>query len=291
MIRICLRPRERRFERAGSARGGQRRPGACPCALLGLRRRRRDPRRQRPDLRRLQCRERRLPAEPVRRGHGDRGHGGGRRAARSPRSRWSAAGDALCSPAAAAASGWPSSGAPRRTSILAAPDGLRADDDAGGAAANGVRADQSRRRRFRRCADAAAVIRARAGGRLPLVGLVLGSGLGGIAERVIDPVVDRLCRPAGLSAPERAGPCRAARARPPSPASRSPACQGRAHLYEGVGPAPLNTLVRTLKAHRLPRAAADQRRGLAPAGMGRWDAGADRGPHQSPGHQPAARGQ
>ena len=28
--------------------------------------------------RRLQCRERRLPAEPVRRGHGDRRDGGGR---------------------------------------------------------------------------------------------------------------------------------------------------------------------------------------------------------------------
>ena len=41
--------------------------------------------------------------------------------------------------------------------------------------------------------------------------------------------------------------------------------QGRAHLYEGVGPAPLNRLVRTLQGDRLPRAAADQRLGLAAA--------------------------
>ena len=74
-----------------------------------------------------------------------------------------------------------------------------------------------------------------------------------------------LRRTAGLSASRacRATPaawCSAAWA-----ACRSPALQGRAHLYEGVGPRPLNTLVRTIKAHRLPGLRADQRLGLAAA--------------------------
>ena len=45
---------------------------------------------------------------------------------------------------------------------------------------------------------------------------------------------------------------------------------GRAHLYEGVGPAPLEHARAHAEGHRLPRAAADQRRGLAPARIGRW---------------------
>ena len=115
-----LHPRERRFERAGAARGGQRRPGACLRALFRLCRRRRDPRRQRPDLRRLQRRERRLPAGPVRRGQRDRRHGGGRRAG-DRRGRGGRRAARCCArPAAAAASASPSSGARETPCILPA---------------------------------------------------------------------------------------------------------------------------------------------------------------------------
>ena len=73
-------------------------------------------------------------------------------------------------------------------------------------------------------------------------------------------------------------------------ACRSPACQGRAHLYEGVGPAPLNTLVRTLKAIGCRALLLTNAVGLAAARARAGIAGADRGPHQPAGHQPAGRG-
>ena len=94
--------------------------------------------------------------------------------------------------------------------------------------------------------DAAAVIR-RIAGEQPVVALVLGSGLGGVAERIADPtVVDYRDLP-GFPRPSVQG--HAGRLLLGRLAGVPVAClQGRAHLYEGVGPAPLNTLVRTLEA-------------------------------------------
>ncbi|HPC11966.1 MAG TPA: hypothetical protein PK112_07700, partial [candidate division Zixibacteria bacterium] len=80
--------------------------------------------------------------------------------------------------------------------------------------------------------DAAAVVRARLGGRAPQVGLILGSGLGGFADRLADPVridygelpgfpVSKVHGHAGrLVVGTRGG-------------ATCVAMQGRVHLYEG----------------------------------------------------------
>ena len=95
-------------------------------------------------------------------------------------------------------------------------------------------------------ADATAVIRA-AAGEPPLVGLVLGSGLGGIAERIADATVLDYRDLPGFPRPGVQG--HAGRLHLGRLGGVPVAClQGRAHLYEGHGPAPLNTIVRTLKA-------------------------------------------
>ena len=94
--------------------------------------------------------------------------------------------------------------------------------------------------------DAAAVLR-RVATEPPLVALVLGSGLGGIAERVAEPVVVDYRDLPGFPRPGVQG--HAGRLLLGRLGDVPVAClQGRAHLYEGVGAAPLNTLVRTLKA-------------------------------------------
>src|SRR5438552_1477974 len=61
------------------ARGGWARPGQCPRALFRVCRRGVPRQRRRPPVRRLQCRECRLSAEPMRRGGRDRGDGRGGR--------------------------------------------------------------------------------------------------------------------------------------------------------------------------------------------------------------------
>ena len=94
--------------------------------------------------------------------------------------------------------------------------------------------------------DAAAVLR-RLAAEPPLVALVLGSGLGGIAERIAEPVVVDYCDLPGFPRPGVQG--HAGRLLLGRLGGVPVAClQGRAHLYEGLGAAPLNTLVRTLKA-------------------------------------------
>ena len=95
-------------------------------------------------------------------------------------------------------------------------------------------------------ADATAVIRA-AAGEPPLVALVLGSGLGGIAERIAGATVLDYRDLPGFPRPGVQG--HAGRLHLGRLGGVPVAClQGRAHLYEGHGPAPLNTIVRTLKA-------------------------------------------
>ena len=95
-------------------------------------------------------------------------------------------------------------------------------------------------------ADAAAMIRA-AAAEAPLVALVLGSGLGGIAERIAAATVLDYRDLPGFPRPGVQG--HAGRLHLGRLGGVPVAClQGRAHLYEGHGAAPLNTIVRTLKA-------------------------------------------
>ena len=95
-------------------------------------------------------------------------------------------------------------------------------------------------------ADAAAVIRG-AAAEPPLVALVLGSGLGGIAERIADATVLDYRDLPGFPRPGVQG--HAGRLHLGRLGGVPVAClQGRAHLYEGNGTAALNVIVRTLKA-------------------------------------------
>ena len=95
-------------------------------------------------------------------------------------------------------------------------------------------------------ADAADVIRG-AAAEPPLVALVLGSGLGGIAERIADAAVLDYRDLPGFPRPGVQG--HAGRLHLGRLGGVPVAClQGRAHLYEGNGTAALNVIVRTLKA-------------------------------------------
>jgi xanthosine phosphorylase len=94
--------------------------------------------------------------------------------------------------------------------------------------------------------DAATVIR-RAAAEPPVLALVLGSGLGGIAERIVRPTVLDYRDLPGFPRPGVQG--HAGRLHLGRLAGMPVLClQGRAHLYEGSGAAPLNAIVRALKA-------------------------------------------
>ncbi|MEK0083320.1 purine-nucleoside phosphorylase [Benzoatithermus flavus] len=97
-------------------------------------------------------------------------------------------------------------------------------------------------------ADAAAVIRARVAGRpLPMIGIVLGSGLSGIAEQLASPLVIDYRDLPGFPRPSVEG--HAGRLVLGTLASVPVVClAGRAHFYEGGGAGPINTMVRTLRA-------------------------------------------
>jgi xanthosine phosphorylase len=95
--------------------------------------------------------------------------------------------------------------------------------------------------------DAAAVIRRQGVGSNPMVAIVLGSGLGAVAERVAGAVVIGYDSLPGFPRPSVQG--HAGRLVLGRLGGVPVAClSGRAHLYEGIGPGPLNMLVRTLKA-------------------------------------------
>ncbi len=94
--------------------------------------------------------------------------------------------------------------------------------------------------------QAAAAIRARAPQLLPRVGLVLGSGLGPIAESVEQPVVIDYGDIPGFPRPAVEG--HAGRLVLGRLGSVAVAClQGRVHPYEGIDGAPIRHYVRTLK--------------------------------------------
>ena len=95
--------------------------------------------------------------------------------------------------------------------------------------------------------DATAVIAARKPGFTPKVGLVLGSGLGGLADAITDATSIAYADLPGFPQPSVAGHGGALHLG--SLAGAPVAClKGRAHAYEERGPGAMNTAVRTLKA-------------------------------------------
>jgi xanthosine phosphorylase len=93
--------------------------------------------------------------------------------------------------------------------------------------------------------DAAASIRARVPGPLPRIALVLGSGLGRVADDLAEAVAIEYRDLPGFPRPSVAG--HAGRLTLGLLAGVPLFClSGRAHLYEGIGPAAINAIVRTL---------------------------------------------
>lgn len=95
-------------------------------------------------------------------------------------------------------------------------------------------------------ARAAAEILHRLSGARPRVGMVLGSGLGGLADRIADPVVLPYGELPGFPVPSVEG--HAGRLVVGTLGGRAVACmQGRVHAYEGNGFEALKTAIRALK--------------------------------------------
>lgn len=94
--------------------------------------------------------------------------------------------------------------------------------------------------------EAAAVIAAAAPGFVPKVGLILGSGLGGLGDEIADAQVINYADLPGFPEPSVEG--HAGRLILGTLGGMPVAClQGRVHLYEGHPPQIVQTLVRTLK--------------------------------------------
>lgn len=94
--------------------------------------------------------------------------------------------------------------------------------------------------------DAAAAIRARAPGTAPRLGIVLGSGLGPIAEGIEQATIVSYADVPGFPQPGVEG--HAGKLVLGKIGGLPVAClQGRVHLYEGKGAEPVRMLVRTLK--------------------------------------------
>jgi xanthosine phosphorylase len=94
---------------------------------------------------------------------------------------------------------------------------------------------------------AAAVIRERAGGRAPRLGIVLGSGLGGLADLLEDAVAIPYAEIPGFPVSTVAG--HAGRFLVGELDGMTVACmQGRFHLYEGHAPAVIRLPIRTFAA-------------------------------------------
>jgi xanthosine phosphorylase len=156
-----------------------------------------------------------------------------------------AGGEPLCSPCGGCRQRLAEFGRPQTSVHLGSPDGIRTSTTLGELLPMAFGADNLAPA-VSVPADAVSIIRQRAAGRQPLLGLVLGSGLGGIADRVVDPVVIEYGDLPGFPRPSVQG--HAGRLVLGTIAGVPVTClAGRAHLYEGIGAAPLNMLVRTLR--------------------------------------------
>jgi xanthosine phosphorylase len=96
-------------------------------------------------------------------------------------------------------------------------------------------------------AQSAAVVRKALNGLSPKIAVVLGSGLGGLADQVTNPVSISYADLPGFPKPGVHGHAGVLVA---GTIENVPVIflKGRVHLYEGVGPAPLKVMIRTLKA-------------------------------------------
>ena len=94
--------------------------------------------------------------------------------------------------------------------------------------------------------EPARVIAARAGGLAPRLGLILGSGLGALAEAIAEPIAIAYGELPGFPLPSVEG--HVGRLVLGRLGGVAVAClQGRLHVYEGARPASIRLLVRTLK--------------------------------------------
>src|SRR5262245_34412991 len=105
----------------------------------------------------------------------------------------------------------------------------------------------------------------------PRLGLVLGSGLGRIAERIADPIVLPYAQLPGFTVPSVEG--HAGRLVLGKLAGVPVAClQGRIHLYEGVDPRAIQVPIRALKLAGcegviLTNAAGSMKPGMGPGSL------------------------
>src|SRR4051794_1725667 len=237
---ICRPATGPRRRRAAPGRG--RRDAQRPRPLLALPGRRRPPHAGRRDPRGRERRERRLPAGPVRRGVGDRRDGrrrgdGDRRGRGRRRAHGHLPAVRRLPPAPVGVRHARDEGAPG-TAGRPAP---HAHD--GRAAAARLRAGGARVS----VAEQAATALIDRAGRAPRVGIVLGSGLGAVADAVRDANALPYDELPGFPRPTVAG--HAGRAVIGDLNGVTVAVlQGRRHLYEGGDPEPIRTPIRALRA-------------------------------------------
>lgn len=155
-------------------------------------------------------------------------------------------GEALCSPCGGCRQRLAEFAAAEAPVHIAGPEGVRLTTTVGELLPHGFGPRSLDRTEDTR-EDAAAVVRGRAPGPLPRIALVLGSGLGDIAAGLEGAVTIGYGDLPGFPRPSVEG--HAGRLVLGRLAGVPVIClAGRAHFYEGMGAAPLNTLVRTLAA-------------------------------------------
>jgi xanthosine phosphorylase len=155
-----------------------------------------------------------------------------------------AGGDALCSPCGGCRQRLAEFGRPDTSVHLGGPDGIRATLALGELLPMAFGPDHLGRTEAM-TGDAVATIRARANGHAPVLAILLGSGLGALADRIEDAIVFDYADLAGFPRPGVQG--HAGRLVLGRFGGVPIAClAGRAHFYEGIGPQPLNTIVRTM---------------------------------------------
>ncbi len=157
-----------------------------------------------------------------------------------------AGGVALCSPCGGCRQRLAEFGRPQTTIHLCSPERIRASVTLGELLPMAFGSDNLGASGEPR-ADASATIRERANGRAPVVAIVLGSGLGAVTEQIADAVTIDYADLPGFPRPGVKG--HAGHMVLGELGGVPIAClSGRAHLYEGGGAGPLNTIVRTMAA-------------------------------------------
>jgi xanthosine phosphorylase len=158
-----------------------------------------------------------------------------------------AAGERLCTPCGGCRQRLAEFAGPDVPIHLCGPDGWRRTVTLGELLPLSFSLDERKAGNGARRQGALEVIRARLPGFVPRIGLILGSGLGAIAEAIEDAVALDYADLPGFPRPSIEG--HAGRLLLGRLAGAPVAClQGRVHLYEGVPAGAVNVLPRTLKA-------------------------------------------